>query len=397
VFWAATDDADFAEASFTVVARPGGIDVLRAGEAPPVGTPMALAPLGDIDHALRGLRDASGSAADPRALEAALAAYGDPSRSVGDAFVQLLRTLLAPFGMAVLDAAHPAVHEAAAPMLHAALRAAPGIERALDARAAELREAGLEPQVEDMPGLSLVFARVGGIKQRVPIVDAVSARQGVYSPNVLLRPIVEQAIMPAVAYLAGPGELAYFAQVSAVADALGIAAPLALPRWSATLMEPRVRELLSRYGVSAADLAAPDLLEERLARHAMSGTTAAALETIRSAIAALPARLDHDAAALRLGSAVQGGAQALQHRVDRLERRILAAIKRRESVQMRDVATMRAALYPGGVRQERALNLIPILARHGLDLLAEMGRSARPHAASLIEPAAAAPAIGLPT
>jgi uncharacterized protein YllA (UPF0747 family) len=395
VFWAATDDADFAEASMTVLARTGGVEIARAREAPPAGTPMSRAPLGDLADALHRLREASGSAADPRALEAALAAYGDPARTVGDAFVELLRGILAPLGMAVLDASHPAVLQASAPTLRAALRAAPQVERALIARTAELRAHGQEPQVEDMAGLSLVFAREGEIKRRLPVAEAVAASDGVYTPNVLLRPIVERAILPTVAYLAGPGELAYFAQVTAVADALGLDAPVALPRWSATLLEPHVRELLSRFGVTAADVAAPDLLEGRIAREAMSTRTAAALETVRKSIAALPEALAPEAAELGIGGAVQGGTRALQHRVDRIERRVLAAIKRREAGRMRDVATLRAALYPGGVRQERALNLIPILARHGYELLAEMGHAAGAHAASLVEPARDTRAVGM--
>jgi uncharacterized protein YllA (UPF0747 family) len=358
---------------------------------------MALAPLGDLGEALRGLREASGSAADPRALQAALAAYGDPTRTVGDAFVQLLRTLLAPLGMAVLDASHPAVRRASEPTLRAALRAAPEVERALAARTAELRAAGQDPQVEDMAGLSLVFARQGEIKRRLPVAEAVSAEQGSYTPNVLLRPIVEQAILPTVAYLAGPGELAYFAQVSAVAQALELTPPLALPRWSATLLEPHVRELLARYGVSVADVAAPDLLEGRMATDAMSARTAAALESVRSSIALLPEALKPEAAELGIGGAVQGGTQALQHRMDRLERRIVAAIKRREGGRMRDVATLRAHLFPRGSRQERTVNLIPILARQGLDLLTEMRQVAGAHAKSLIEPARTARTVGTPS
>jgi uncharacterized protein YllA (UPF0747 family) len=77
--------------------------------------------------------------------------------------------------------------------------------------------------------------------------------------------------------------------------------------------------------------------------------------------------------------------QSLQHRVDRLERRLVAGIKRREEDLLRDVATLRAALFPLGIRQERALNLIPILSRHGLALLPEMRDAALAHATSLIE------------
>ena len=76
--------------------------------------------------------------------------------------------------------------------------------------------------------------------------------------------------------------------------------------------------------------------------------------------------------------------QSLQHRVDRLERRLVAGVKRREHERLRDVATLRAALFPLGTRQERALNLIPLLSRHGLDLLPEMRDAAMAHAAALI-------------
>ena len=70
VFWAATDDADFAEASTTVLARSGGAEVLRTDTVPPSGTPMALAPLGDTTALRARLQSAIGSAADPRALAA---------------------------------------------------------------------------------------------------------------------------------------------------------------------------------------------------------------------------------------------------------------------------------------------------------------------------------------
>ena len=78
--------------------------------------------------------------------------------------------------------------------------------------------------------------------------------------------------------------------------------------------------------------------------------------------------------------------RSLQHRVDRLERRLVAGIKRREHETLRDVATLRAALFPFGHRQERALNIIPTLSRHGLSLLAEMRDAAGAHASQLIDP-----------
>jgi hypothetical protein len=84
---------------------------------------------------------------------------------------------------------------------------------------------------------------------------------------------------------------------------------------------------------------------------------------------------------------VEGTGRALEWRLGRLERRISAAVKSRETSLMRDLATVRGSLYPGGVRQERALNLIPLLARHGVGLLDAMRESAAAHARSIVAPA----------
>lgn len=393
VFWAATDDADFVEAASTVVARVGGLEELRATLAPPSGTPLSLAPLGDLYEAARRLAEASGSAADPRPLAAALESYGDAAVSHGEAFVHLLRALLAPLGVPVLDASHPAVRAASEPIIHSAMQRAAPIESALATRAGAIRAAGHEPQVDEVPGLALAFVRDGAIKRRLTVAEA-GGERGWLTPNVLLRPIVERAIMPTVAYVAGPGELAYFAQVTAVADALGVAAPLAVPRWSCTLIEPAVQGLLDAIGITPSDLDAPDALEGRLARTAMHDDTTRALAELRATIARLPDALHGESGALGVAPAVIGATQSLQHRVDRLERRLAAAIKRRDTTRMRDIATLRAALRPRGVRQERVLNVLPLLARHGWSLLTGMCRAARPHAASLIEPARAAPTGG---
>ena len=104
-----------------------------------------------------------------------------------------------------------------------------------------------------------------------------------------------------------------------------------------------------------------------------------------SAIESLPGALVGESAGLGLDGAVQGATQSLLHRMDRLERRLVAGIKRRETALLADVGTLRAALYPKGTRQERALNLIPTLSRHGLGVLSEMRDAAASHARTLIE------------
>src|SRR6185503_9030571 len=137
----------------------------------------------------------------------------------------LLRELLEPLGIPVLDAAHPAVSHAAHHVLVRALKERAPIGEELTRRSAALRERGYAPQVSDLDGRTLVFELVDQRRDRVgndrAAAVAVTAIPGHLSANVLLRPVVEQAILPTVGYVAGPGELAYFAQVSAVAGALG--------------------------------------------------------------------------------------------------------------------------------------------------------------------------------
>jgi uncharacterized protein YllA (UPF0747 family) len=187
-------------------------------------------------------------------------------------------------GIAVLDAAHGAVTRAAHPLLVRALHERERIARALSARAAAISAAGHVPQVTDLDGLTLVFQRQGLRRERIAraraAVAAATAEAGSLSPNVLLRPIVERALLPTVGYVAGPGEIAYFAQVSAVSDALDIDAPLALPRWSATLVEPHIADIMARYGLQTADFADPHAIETRLAREAWPAGVGKAMEQL---------------------------------------------------------------------------------------------------------------------
>jgi len=384
IFWAATDDADFAEASSTAIARQGGLEVLRSSLAPPAGTPMSLAPLGDLTEQLERLAAASGSAADSRAIGMVRDAYGDVgSRTVGDAFVLLLRALLGPMGMPVLDASHESVAVASRETLLATLSAAREVEVALRERGDDIRSAGFEPQVENVAGLSLVFARRDTTKRRLAIGETPGDGDRL-TPNVLLRPVVEHEILPTVAYVAGPGELAYFAQVAPVARTLSVGAPVAVPRWSCTLVEPHVDELMVRLNAKDSDLAVEGALESRLARGALDPEAASALSRLHATLASFPAWMRASAESLDLERAVQGAAGAMLHRAARLERRLLAAVKRRERALMTDAATLRAALRPRGERQERVLNPVPMLARNGLTLLDEMRDAAQAHAKSLV-------------
>ena len=386
VYWAATYDADYAESSVTHVALEDRVVTLSSPPAAVEGRGMRDTPLGDVRGAMQTLADAAGAAAAPHVLDDVRRAYA-PDQTVGGAFVALLRAILEPLGMPVLDAGHPAVQAASRPALAHALADAAPVDAALRSRSAALVEAGYEPQVAHVDRLSLVFAAGDGERRRLPIGTALGDAQGALEPNVLLRPVVERAILPTVAYVAGPAEQAYFAQSTAVADALGMARPLAVPRWSGVIVEPHVQRILDRYGLDVDALRDPHAALGRLVRERVPAEIAAALVRYRQALEAaaseLDAALEQTGPPLVNRAVAEGTRRNIAHRLDRLERRVAAATKRRETELTRHIGIARASLFPFDRLQERVLNLMPLLARHGLPLLDAISARAREHVAGL--------------
>jgi uncharacterized protein YllA (UPF0747 family) len=393
VFWAATDDADFLEASVAFVADASGLRELSDTNKPDAGTPMSTAALGALSAQIDALRAASGSAAHGHYFDLAAAAYSKAT-TVGGAYLALMRGLLEPLGMAVFDASHDSYRSAARPILLEALKGASTVGDAIAKRAAAIRALGFVPQVEDDRGLSLTFAIEKGLKRRLSVSEAGSSPSAPLSPNVLLRPVVEREVLPTVAYVAGPGELAYFSQADAVATALGRRKLSVVPRWSCTILEPFAERALARLGVPYQELRDVAALERRLARASLPETVAQAWKRLGDQVNASVEELGKAVkeSSLMPPEVVEGFSRSLAHRLGRTERRLLAAAKRRDDNTRRDIACASAALWPRGQRQERVLNFIPMLARCGDELLAEMRAKAAEHANALIGALRSAPA-----
>jgi bacillithiol synthase len=382
VFWAATDDADFVEAASIALVGAAGLErlTLTSGAEEEL-RPLALRPLGpEVDLLRQRLAAACGSVADARALEAA--AEFRPGRTIGDAYVAFLRAVLEPLGIPVLDASHPAVAQATRPFLDRALAEASRVHEALLERTAAISTAGYDAPVAVDRALSLVFAWEGGgddaQKRRVPITEAAmaAARGDRLSPNVLLRPVMESWLLPTVTYVAGPGELAYFAQVGAVAAALGEPVPLALPRWSGVIVPADVDGELRSREWDLDVLRDPHAVENAIAAAAVPAEVVAMFARLRATVQQELSALD----AVLPSPAIAGARGDLGRRLDRIERRVRGTVKHREQVVLQRLARARATIFPHGVPQERYLSFVPFLARYGAPLLDAQRAAARDHA-----------------
>jgi len=386
VFWAATDDADFAEGATTWLPVAGALHAATLHDPPRDGTMMSHAFLSHLSAAKVLLTEAAAGAAWPEFIRHALHAYRDGT-TVGNAYVEMMREILGPLGITVLNAAHPSVRHQSAPLLRRALAEAQTVDAALATRGDELRALGYTPQVDALPDRSLVFVVRNGVKERATISGASAilpkVSDDLLSPNVLLRPVVERALLPTVAYMAGPGELAYFAQVSAVSTALSVAMPFALPRTSLRITTPAVQATLRGLDTTADGVRDTTAIVRELSTSATPDAAMDALTALRAQVQRTASAIRHADAAVE-PAAVDGAVAQLTHRVDRLERRVLAASKRRITDQLRRVAQAQSLLWPHGSPQERVVNPLPWLARYGTPLLEQMQQACDADAMTLV-------------
>jgi bacillithiol synthase len=193
-----------------------------------------------------------------------------------------------------------------------------------------------------------------------------------FSPNVLLRPVVQDYLLPTLAYAGGSAEAAYFAQAGAVYETLlGRVTPI-VPRFSATLAEPKIQHKLQHYGLTVPEVfQGVDALRRRLASRVLPEDLQAAIERAGKSIADSFSALKDSLAKLdpTLVDASETGASKIQYQLDRLRERAMAAELRRSEVIARHAEILSNMLYPNGALQERGIAGVYFLARHGTELL----------------------------
>ncbi len=202
-----------------------------------------------------------------------------------------------------------------------------------------------------------------------------AASPELFSPNVALRPLVQDTLLPTVAYVAGPGEISYFAQLKPLYAWAGRQMPVIYPRASVTVVESSVRRVLDKYDLDVAS-AGEDL--ERLFQRLVLASTdvervfAPAGQGIKEAMQAL--RPGVESVDPTLGRSVEAAHAGMQKELSRLRSRAIRAEKRKHEELRAQLARVQHNLYPGGKLQERTLPALYFLNKYGpafLDFLQE--------------------------
>jgi uncharacterized protein YllA (UPF0747 family) len=208
------------------------------------------------------------------------------------------------------------------------------------------------------------------------------------SPNVLLRPVVERALLPTVAYLAGPGELRYLPLAAPLYERLGVAAQRPVPRWSGVVVEAQADRVLAKFGATLDELMADGAaLERRVVRSELPAAARQALDALQATSAREFGTLAGVAAEVdpTLVRAIEGLGHRAGWAVERAERKLVAHLLRRRAVELAQVGRARTGLRPGGAPQERVLGFPAFGARHGGTLPSAVRDAARAgYAAALV-------------
>ena len=374
VFWLASEDHDLDEVNESALLTKTAVDKLRL-EIKGHGGPVGAVELGaSVDAVLERASELLGYTPICDLLRET---YGAPGATFTNAFARLMARLFAEQGLIVMDPAGREFHALGAKVLRAGIEQAEELEKAVIARSEELERAGYHAQVLVKAGASLLFLMGDdGVRQPLRRTAGGSWKAGnkTYSqeellgilestperlsPNALLRPVFQDAILPTVAYVGGPAEVAYFAQSAVVYEqVLGRVTPI-LPRFSATLIEPAIGKVMEQHEVSLPEaMTSADELAQRLGARAMpikaKRKLAAAGNALHEALTAAQnymGSLDES-----LGKAAEVSASKMRYQMDRL-RRLAANFELQKEASLRKHAeAMTLHLFPEGHPQERVI------------------------------------------
>lgn len=392
VFWIATEDHDFPEvAKAEFIGRDCKLACVEAGaalhkEGQPVGRVIIDESIDAVVTQALELLPSSEFSAD---LEAILRDAWRAGRSYGEAFARTLTSLLGSHGLVLLDPLDPRLKALAAPLYAQAASSAPEIASAIEVRSRRLVEAGYHAQVtanensfplflHDDSGArhALIRTNEGRYTTRqndqsyslAELAEMSSTQPEKFSPNVTLRAVVQDYLLPTIAYYGGAAEIAYFAQTAEVYRLLRRPATPILPRSSLTMIERHTGRVLERYGLSLADLfAGSESVLKRVVEEYLGADTAKLFEKTEGAV---NTELDGLREQLRsidptLADALETGRKKINYQLEGLRTRFHRAQMARDEALQRQLERAFDQLYPNKSLQERHINITSLLARHG--------------------------------
>jgi bacillithiol synthase len=394
IFWLATEDHDLAEIDHCFWPSREGVEKIALPSSEHEGSRAGEVLLGEAVVAAveRARAKLEGPAADE--MRTALAGSYAPSETYGSAFGKLLARLFAGKGLILLDPISQELHRLAEPLYRAALERHSELNQALLARGRDLERAGYHIQVKVVEESTALFLNLDG--KRLPVrarngdfsvgrrtsslaelTDLLARSPTDFSANVLFRPVIQDALLSTVAYIAGPSEISYLAQASVNYDRLLGRMPVILPRASFTLIDTHSVRLLHKYELEFSDvLAGGAKLRAKMEGTLLPKTLTRRFERGDKSLRKMLTELREQVTKLdsTLGGAMDTAESKMLFQFSKLQEKAGRALALRSSILDSHEKELLTQLYPNGGLQERAHCFLPMLAMQGVGFLDELGR-----------------------
>ena len=392
VFWIAAEDHDFEEvAKVEVIGRDCQLKHVDVSsdlhqEGQPVGGVILNDSIDEVVNQLFELLPNSEFASDMKDL---VKDSWRPGRGYVESFATMMTTLLDKYGLIFLDPLDSELKKLAAPLYSKAAEKASEIASAIEIRSRDLEAAGYHAQVlatansfplflHDKAGRRHAVLRLDNGSYKAKELDEEYSAPALaelalksperFSPNVTLRAVVQDYLLPTIAYYGGSAEIAYFAQTAEVYRVLERPATPILPRSSLTMIERHTGRVLERYGLKLPDFfeGIDSVIKRVVEEHLSAGTAKgfdAAEENINNELDRLRAELE--TVDPTLAGALDTGRKKIQYQLDGLRTRFVKAQMTRDEAAHRQLQRAFDQLYPNKELQERHINITSLLARHG--------------------------------
>jgi bacillithiol synthase len=310
-------------------------------------------------------------------------AYG-PGQGMADAFGRWLESVLGPYGLVVYDASDREAKPLVADLFVHEVEHPGETARLATEAGGRLVAAGYHAQVTPTPRSVALFHLNSGRHaiqydgtaflvgderlSRQDLVARIKEQPATFSPNVLLRPLVQDTLFPTVCYVAGPNELAYLGQLRDVYDAFGIPMPLMYQRATATVVDSNAMKFLTRHPIEFESLRAQDeaALNELLQAQ-LPATVEATVQDALRAIEERMAAVAHEVT--QVDATLEGAARStltrMQDDLKKLHAKIIQAAKRKDETLKRQFHHARSLVFPGGHPQEREIGFVYFLNKYG--------------------------------
>lgn len=399
VFWVEGEDHDFEEIARTTLLRHNDLrdlaypDGVRPAQDNP--GPVGRIELGEGADPLLDAVDAALPDSDfkPELMRDLRAAYR-ADVSIEDAFARFIRSLFADTGLVLMNPDDARLKALVRPLFRRDLTDSPSAVDAIRSTSDRLERDGYHAQVHASPtnlfllddtGRRPIDVDAGGFRLRgteqtfteEELLTRLDDAPEDFSPNVVLRPLMQDALLPTAAYVAGPGEVSYFAQYRGVYDWAEMTMPLIVPRASVSLVESKVQSVLDAFDLDLPDLTddVEQLFQSIVVREMevdVDDVFGDALAKIHGAINDLKPSVE--AVDRTLVKSAEAARAAIAQEMAELKQRVVRAEKRQHDELRAKLQKARVNLVPEGGLQERRINVLYFLNKYSPALLDDLRR-----------------------